>query len=268
MKDKKLKEVDYLTDEEYETIFTNFYSFREKIISKLIDFGLLENNNIIDLAAGHGFLSFAINKKEYNGKILCIGLSNDFNSYRRVIESGDYIFKNIQYCIMDTSRMGFRDGTIDFITNFLGLEDINMIGGKNAVQLTLLETSRILRNGGILQISILLKGSEPSSKVNWKLWKYIGLNSIFYKPKFYNNKLKKLGFNLQKSFLLKTHKKMTVNQAREEILFACKEAPKIFNEYKVKSKSFKKVWDKFEHKIKKYGLGFYPEILILIFQKL
>ncbi|MFX1313934.1 MAG: class I SAM-dependent methyltransferase [Promethearchaeota archaeon] len=267
MKNKNLKKAIFLTDEEYETIFTNFCSFRGKISFELIDFGLLESNYIIDLAAGHGFLSFAINNKEYKGKILCIGLPNDFNSYRRVIESGDYTFKNIQYCIMDASQMGFRDGTIDFITNFLGLEDINMIGGKKAVRLTLLETSRILRNGGILQISILLKGSEPSSKVNWKLWKYIGLNSIFYKPKFYSNKLKKLGFDLLKSFQLKTHKKMTLNQAKEEILFACKEAPKIFNEYKVKSKSFKKVWDKFENKIKKYGLGFYPEILILIFQK-
>ncbi|MFX1572894.1 MAG: hypothetical protein ACFFB0_09100 [Promethearchaeota archaeon] len=267
MRENSFKEIEYFTDEEYEKAFANFCSFREKISVELVNFGLLESHYIIDLAAGHGFLSFAINKLGYKGQVLCIGLPNDYNTYKRVLESGNYSSKNIQYCIMDTSQMGFRDGTINFITNFLGLEDINMLGGKKAITYTLSETSRLLRDPGILQISILLKGSEPSSKLNWKLWKYIGLNSIFYKPKFYTKKLKNLGFNLQKSFQLKTFKKMTLNQAREEILFACKETPKIFNKYKVKSKSFEKVWEKFKHNIKKYGLAFYPEILILIFQK-
>ncbi|MFX1496226.1 MAG: hypothetical protein ACFFBH_01745 [Promethearchaeota archaeon] len=45
------------------------------------------------------------------------------------------------------------------------------------------------------------------------------------------------------------------------------EAPKLFSKYNIKAKSFKKVWSKFNYNISKYGLGFYPKILVLFLRK-
>ncbi|MFX1500030.1 MAG: class I SAM-dependent methyltransferase [Promethearchaeota archaeon] len=260
-------EITYLADEEYKNIFIEFCSFRQKIVSKLKDFGLKKSNIILDLAAGHGILSLAIRDSGYEGKLVDIGLINDLESYRRITSNQNRKDANIQYIIMNTSTLAFRDNSFDFIVNFLGLEDINMTLGKKGVKNALIELNRILNKNGILEISIMLKGNEPSSIINWNLWKYIGLNSIFHSPKFYINLLENFGYILQNKFILKTNKKMTEEQAKEEILFACEEAPKIFDNYGVKAKSFEKVWKKLNKRIKKNGVGFYPEILVLIFKK-
>lgn len=259
--------IQYLSDEEYENIFVSFCSFRQKLVSKLEEYGLLKSNYIMDLAAGHGFLSFAVEEKGYKNYLVDIGLINDLENFRRTIAIETYNSRNLQFIVMDSSKMAFRENRFDFIVNFLGLEDINMTIGKSGVISTLKEADRILKVGGILEIAILAKGSKPSSILNWKIWKYIGLNSRFYSPEFYINKMLELGLRLKEKFMLRTNKKMTSTQAKEEILFACEEAPKIFKRYNVYPKPFKQVWNKYKKKIKKQGLGFYPIILILIFEK-
>ena len=256
-----------LSDEEYHDIFAEFCSFRQIIISKLSEFGLDKCQKVLDLASGHGFLSFTIRDSGYKGRLIDIGLLNDLKSYQKVISYKEFNSNDIQYIIMSASTLAFRDNTYDLIVNFLGLEDINMTLGKGGVKSTLVELSRILCKDGILEIAIMSKGKDPASLINWNLWRYIGLKSVFYSPQFYIRTLTKAGCILQKQFVLRTNKKMTVNQAKEEILFACEEAPKIFKNYDVKAKKFEKVWKKFSKKIERYGLGFYPEILILIFKK-
>ena len=168
---------------------------------------------------------------------------------------------------MDSSITAFRDQTFDCIVNFLGLEDINMTLGKNGVILTLLELGRIIKNKGIIEIAIMVKGNEPSSLLNWEIWEYIGLNSIFHPPKFYIKHLSRIGFRLEYKFLLKSFKKMNIEQAREEISFACEEAPKLFKLYNVKARKFQDVWNKYGVKIKQFGCGFYPDILVMVFKK-
>jgi len=259
--------IDYLTDKEYKKIFFAFCSFRQNIATELLKYGLNESQNVLDFASGHGLLSLAIKDTGYKGHIVDIGLINDLETYKRTVLNNNYNIKNIQYIVMNASNLGFRDNKFKIIANFLGLEDINMTLGKEGVLTTLKELSRILCENGILEISLMIKGKEPSSIINWKLWKYIGLNSIFYKPNFYIKALEKAGCKLQKKFLLKTYKKMTSKQAEEEIIFACKEAPQIFHKYGVRAKEFQKIWNKFSRKIRKHGLGFYPIVMVLIFKK-
>ena len=261
------KKAVYLSNKEYEKIFINFCSLRQKVIEHLKNFGILKSKYIMDLLAGHGFLSFALREANYDKHLIDIGLRNDLDSFKKTIAKGQFNFKNVQYNIMDSSKLGFRNECINFIINFLGFEDVNMTKGKFGVISTLSEIVRVLQKGGFLEIAILIKNSEPSSILFWQIWKYIGLNSIFYPPKFYIHQLRKLNCSLEAKFLLKTYKKMNFEQAKEEILFACEEAPKIFKNFDVTSKSFQEVWDKFGANIKKYGLGFYPDILVLIFKR-
>ncbi|MFX0183112.1 MAG: class I SAM-dependent methyltransferase [Candidatus Hodarchaeota archaeon] len=262
------KEIQYMSDEEYKNIFQMFCSFRKKIASILMNFGLLESRNILDLCAGHGFLSFTIRQLGYQDDIYSIGLINDLYSFESVVKKIYHSTMNIQYMITDVTNLGFQDKSIDFIVNFLGLEDINMTRGKSGVIQTLLEACRVLRKGGIFEIAILQRGSEPSDDLNWRLWESIGLNAIFYPPEFYIQKIEEKGLKLQKKVLLKTQKKMTTHQAKEEILFACEQASKIFRQFNVQSRVFDDIWAEFGPEIEKHGLGFYPKILVLIFKKM
>jgi ubiquinone/menaquinone biosynthesis C-methylase UbiE len=258
--------ITYLTDEEYENIFFDFCSLRNKIGMKLIKYGLLESENILDIAAGHGLLSIAIKKCGYNNNLVAIGLNNDMKSFGQ-LKKRNSSMKNIQYIECFSSQLGFKNESFDCIINFLGLEDINMTSGERGVKETLLEISRIVKKEGIIEIAIQVEGKKPSSKIFWDLWEKTGLNCIFYSPEYYVSILESAGCFLIEQFSLKTYKKLTENQARQEIKFACEEAPKIFSEYGVEARPFQKVWEEFKPRIRKYGLGFWPEFNVLIFKK-
>ena len=257
---------EYLTDEEYVKMFSDFCSLRKKIVISLLKHGLMESKTILDLAAGHGYLSKAIYEHGYKNKIIALGLSNDTEAYNHLRQS-NVLMKNIQYIECSSVQMGLKDESIDCIVNFLGLEDINMTCGKDGVEKTLRETSRIVKKGGFLEITLQIEGEDPSSRVFWDLWEYIGINAVFYSPSYYIDILESLGFQLIEKFALGTYKKMTECQAKEEIKFACNETPKIFSEFHIKAKSFREVWKKFKPRIKEYGMGYWPEFLVLIFRK-
>ncbi len=258
--------ITFLTDEEYENIFFDFCSLRNKIGMKLIKYGLLEKENVLDIAAGHGLLSIAIKEHGYNNKLVAIGLKNDVESFGQLRKKYDSV-KDIQYVECFSSQLGFKNESFDCIINFLGLEDINMTSGKRGVKKTLFEMSRIVKKEGIIEITIQIEGKEPSSQIFWDLWENIGLNSIFYPPDYYIDTLESVGCFLVEQFSLKTYKKMTENQAKLEIKFACDEAPKIFSDYDVEARPFQEVWKEFKPRIRKYGMEFWPEFLVLIFKK-
>jgi hypothetical protein len=142
-----------------------------------------------------------------------------------------------------------------------------MTSGKKGVQNTLLEMSRVLKNEGIIEIAIQIEGTEPSDKIYWEVWNKIGLNSVFHPPSFYIDILEGAGCNLVEQFTIKTKKKMTEDQAKEEIEFACKETLKIFSDFNLEVKPFTEIWAEFQPKIRKYGMGYWPIFLVLIFQK-
>lgn len=263
----KQEKVEYMTDEEYEEIWVKFCNFRNKIISDLRTYNLFNKDIVLDLLAGHGLLSLALSKNGYKGKIIALGLKNDAESFQKTLKNYTYNHRQIQYLIMNSALMALQENSVDFIINFLGLEDINMTIGKQGIIQTLTECARILKKDGYIEMAILKKGNLPSSRINWEVWKYIGLNAIFYPKKFYVHLLKELNFKLEKEVLLQTKKKMTVKQAKEEIQFACNKAPAIFQKFTVKTRPFEEVWKKFKKCIENHGMGYYPDILILVFRK-
>ena len=60
---------------------------------------------------------------------------------------------------------------------------------------------------------------------------------------------------------------MTAAQTREELQFACEEAPRIFKEYTVSAVPFDKLWQKFGERIERYGMAYYSDLCILVGRK-
>jgi hypothetical protein len=80
----------------------------------------------------------------------------------------------------------------------------------------------------------------------------------------YKKMLEKNGFRLLARRLYHTGKKLTPQQAREEIRFACENVPRI---YGVKTPCFDKVWEEFGNRIEEHGLGHYSKVVLFIAQK-
>ena len=126
---------------------------------------------------------------------------------------------------------------------------------------------RVTNLGGIVQVTLCLEGDEPDQVIAKEVMQYLGCDAVFYPKEFYINELHKAGARILAELWVHTHRKMTTAQAKEELLFACRETPRIFHTYDVRTVSFDDVWHKFKTRIDNHGMAYYSDLCVLICQK-
>ncbi|MFX0095606.1 MAG: class I SAM-dependent methyltransferase [Candidatus Hodarchaeota archaeon] len=263
---------EFMTDEEYKNCFVDFWGIRTKIVNLLSAYRLQAGVRVLDVPAGHGFLSYEVAKVIHQGVIHAIGLQNDLETYQKFFHSpkskADQNFlKLITYHVMDATQLDFPSETVDFVVNFLGLEDINMTRGVEGVKKSLAEFVRVLKPKGIVQLTLCLEGDEPDQVIAQQVMDFIGFNAIFHPKEFYIRELENLGVEILAKNWFYTQRKMTATQAKEELEFACTETAKIFQDYNVRTISFEELWDKFGKQIEIHGMAYYSNLCVLIGQK-
>ncbi|NHJ12980.1 MAG: class I SAM-dependent methyltransferase [Candidatus Thorarchaeota archaeon] len=258
----------YFSDKEYQRVFQEFEHVRKKI-SLLLNERLSRGNQIIlDLLAGHGYLSAEFAKLCPSCAIHCTGLKNDLDSFLALKASDLYplsIWDNIQYTECDVTGLPFDDEYFDLVVNFLGLEDVMMTRERSGLLSTISEVTRVAKRTGLVQISVVEYGDTPEERLAEDIWGNIGLNAIFLSKEFYIDAFAEHGFHLADEAVFEVRKKMTYDQASEELQFACEQAPIIFKEYNVKAIPFEELMSRFETRIKQHGMAYYPNIRVLLF---
>lgn len=262
----------FMTKKEYDISFTHFFGLRKNIAKSLVQYGLSSGINVLDILAGHGFFSYEIAKIIKNGKVIAIGLQNDldsFQSFSNQIKKGKQRkpLELIEYKLMDVTKLEFPQNTFDFITNFLGLEDVNMTKGLEGVKQALSECSRVLKPSGFLQITLCLEGDEPDQIIAKEVSELIGHKAIFYSKEFYRDELEKNNIEIIDERWFYSKRKMNADQAKKELVFACNETPKYFKEYNIKTISFEDLWNIYGERIEKHGMAFYSQLLVIIGRK-
>ncbi|MFX1607252.1 MAG: hypothetical protein ACFFDD_15305, partial [Promethearchaeota archaeon] len=99
------------------------------------------------------------------------------------------------------------------------------------------------------------------------VWEATGLGCTFFPESYYQEILEGLGLKLLTSVVFQIPKKMTPEQAKEELEFACNEAPKIFATFDVHAISFQELWEQFSNRIKEHGMAYWSRIRVLVFRK-
>jgi ubiquinone/menaquinone biosynthesis C-methylase UbiE len=263
---------EFMTDQEYEECFVEFWGIRSNIAHTLTEYGLKPGISVLDVPAGHGFFSYEVAKVIQRGEIHAVGLKNDLESFERFsrslkTESERYYLDMITYSVMDAVNLGFPSEIFDFVVNFLGLEDINMTRGKKGVKKSLSEFVRVLTCNGVIQVTVCIEGDEPDQVIAKEVMDYLGAQAVFYPKEFYVQELETLGVSIVAEKWFHTHKKMTAKQAEEELRFACDEPPKIFSDYNVTTVPFDELWDKFGSRIETHGMAYYSDLCVLIGRK-
>ena len=262
---------EFMTDEEYEKCFIDFWGIRSKIAHVLLDYGLKSGSTVLDVPSGHGLLGYEIAKIIKKGEIHAVGLSNDLETFRqfsRWLKGPEKEYLNIMsYYVADATELPFQSGKFDFVVNFLGLEDINMTRGITGVRKSISEFVRVLKIDGIILITVCLEGNQPDQVLAKEIAKYMGINALFYSKDFYYDELQKSAVKIICEKWVHTHRKMTAAQAKEELQFACEEAPQIFEKYHVSAVPFDDLWQKFGERIKRYGMAYYSDLCILVGRK-
>jgi ubiquinone/menaquinone biosynthesis C-methylase UbiE len=258
----------YFNDEEYHRIFGEFKGIRKKIatlVSHRLD---SESPQVLDLLAGHGYLSAELANLCPSCMINGTGLKNDLDSYLALRNSDLYpssVWENVKYTECDVTSLPFNDDSFDVVVNFLGLEDVMMTHGESGILSAISEIARVLKDKGLVEIAIVEYGDSPEEKVAEEVWANIGLNAVFLPKEFYIEALRDRGIELMEEVVLKIRKKMTFSQAKEELQFACEQAPILFEDYNVSAISFDELMNRFGSRIEAHGMAYYPNIRVLIF---
>jgi hypothetical protein len=161
--------------------------------------------------------------------------------------------------------MSFPDGKFDMAINFTGLEDIHMTRGRVGVQETFFEVNRVLKPKSF-SCFVVMPPEEmetQAQKIEVALFSYI-CNATWLTAREYEEMLHKANFRLISKRTYYTGKKLSPEQAKAEIRFACKNVPKI---YGINTRSFEEVWARFGQEIEKNGLGHYSKVLLLIAER-
>jgi len=261
----------YMTDQEYGECFMKFWGIRAQIARLLTQYGLKKGAQVLDIPSGHGLFALEIAKVISSGNVHAIGLWNDletFQAFSHSLHPVDQLYLHIiRYHIMDAVCLGFKTNSFDFVVNFLGFEDINMTRGKQGVIQAIKECHRVLRPGGIFQLTLCLEGDEPDERIAKEVFEMLGCNAIFYPKEFYIEELNHCGIQLLDEKWFHTHRKMTAQQAKEEISFACTETPSIFSSYEVRTMPFEVLWDRVKDRIEVHGMAYYSHLCVLVGQK-
>ncbi|MFX0107653.1 MAG: methyltransferase domain-containing protein, partial [Candidatus Hodarchaeota archaeon] len=260
----------YFTDEEYERAFFEFGGIREKIADRLQNIRQLDDGLILDLLSGHGLLSAEMALRFPNVKIIGTGLSNDVESYKRVVDSDRYpeeTWSDYQYIECDVCQIPLESSSCDIVTNFMGLEDLRMTSGKKGVEQTFSEIARVAKPGALVELTLVEYGSFPEEKLAREIWSTIGLGAVYSSREYYLEQLKPLSMNLVEEMELVLQKKMTASQAREELEFACEHAPRIFSDFGVSAVQFDELWKEYSDRIYEHGMAYWSRIRVLILRK-
>ncbi len=255
-------EEQYLANEEYEHYYEKLNGLRTRIIN---DIPIEPNMFILDIGTGYAYFAIEAAKHDASIKIAGIDISREgvYKAQKNIREFG--FFDRIAIIAVDATRMSFNGSTFDMAMNFTGLEDIYMTRGRKGIQKTFCEVDRILKSKAPFCFVVLPvdEMETAAQKIEVALYSFI-CNATWLKRKEYIHMLENAELTLVQEKSYTTGKKLTPEQARCEIRFACENAPKI---YGVKTRSFQEVWSKFGKEIELNGCGHLAKVKLMIAHK-
>jgi ubiquinone/menaquinone biosynthesis C-methylase UbiE len=253
----------YVTEQEYPTYFGTLNGLREQIAS---DLPLKSGTTILDLACGYGFFTVALARRHPHVSIVGIDLTETNVANATVRVARHQLSDRVRIVQMDSTQMAFADGSFDLVANFLGLEDVHMTRGKTGVEQTFKEVSRVLTGGGDFCFAAMPseEAETEAQRLEIEVFSYT-CNCTWLSVAQYYEMLKRAGFSLIEKKAYRTGKRLTSQQAIEEIRFACDKAPEI---YGIHTPPFEDVWAKFGPDIEKHGLGHYSRVAAFFSRKI
>jgi ubiquinone/menaquinone biosynthesis C-methylase UbiE len=252
----------YLTDEEYRIYFPKLSGLRNRIARDLpIEPGM----RVLDLATGYGYFAIEVARLDSSLKIVGIDISaSDISNSRENIEK-EKLSDRIKAIQMDSTSMKFAGEEFDVAVNFLGLEDIHMTRGKEGVQKTFLEVSRVLRPRRYFGFVVMPPDQAETEAQNTELAIFSHIcGATWLNSEEYEHILQRSGFKLVSKKTYRAGKKLSPEQAKAEIRFACENVPTI---YRIKTPTFKEVWARFGRNIEENGMGHYSKVTLMIGRK-
>jgi hypothetical protein len=167
---------------------------------------------------------------------------------------------------MDATRMAFPSADFDMVVNFLGLEDIHMTRGRKGIEKTFLEVNRVLKPHHCFCFTVMPPEvmDTPAQQTEVALFSYV-CDCTWLSMDEYARMLGDARLKLVDRRMYRTGKRLTTEQAKTEIRFACDNVPKIYGK---DTPCFEDVWARFGSQIETHGLGQASKVVLMVTQKI
>ena len=255
-------EEEYVSDEEYPTYFMRLRGLRRSVAASL---PLEHSMKILDIATGSAYFAMELARLDESLKITGVDISErSFETAQRNIGEND-LEGRLEVTLMDASRLRFPPSSFDMAVNFLGLKDIYMTRGLGGLQRTFRGVGKVVKPSGHFSFVVMPpeEAETPAQRLEVDVFSHI-CGATWLSADGYLELLGDAGFSLVGRETFYTGMKLTPDQAKEEMRFACEEAPKIFG---VKTVSFSEAWSLFGDEIEKERLGHYSRVVLMIAKK-
>ncbi|UCD95199.1 MAG: class I SAM-dependent methyltransferase [Candidatus Zixiibacteriota bacterium] len=249
---------EYISESEYDSYYGDLCNLRGRIAA---DLPVRPNMKILDLATGYGYFAVEVARLGPTLKLLGIDISPDSTAKARKHIDGAGLSDRVEILRMDASNMSFPGDTFDMVANFTGLEDVHMTRGIGGIKKTFAEVARVLKPGGYFCLAVMPpeEMETEAQKIEVEVFSFT-CHATWLSADRYESMLREAGLIMVGKRPYHAGKKLTPEQARTEIKFACEFTPKI---YGIKAASFEEVWNRYGGKIEKHGLGHYSKVVLM-----
>jgi len=246
----------FVNDREYPTYFGTLGGLREKIAEALP----FSQGNVLDVATGSAYFAAAVAKTRPRVKITAIDIGR-LDTAKMVVEKSG-VADRVTLANMDATRMEFPPNSFDHAINFLGLEDIHMTRGRKGVEDTFKEVHRVLKPGGTFSFTVMPsdKAETLAQALEVEVFSYI-CDATWLKEAEYVRIAESRGLVVQSKRVFKTGKKLTLEQARQEMAYAVENVPRLYGR---NARSFDDAWNKYRERIRLNGLGHYSRVELFV----
>lgn len=249
----------FVSDEEYPTYFIKLGGLRETVVAELGDLA----GDVLDMATGSAYFAMALARKHSNIHVTAIDIDGLKTATENV--SKGRLSDRITLREIDASSLGFQAESFDHVVNFLGLEDIYMTRGREGVEKAFKEAHRVLRPGGSFCF-VAMPSDEAETRAQRneiEVFSWI-CDATWLTRAEYMDLISDSGLTFEYSKVFRTGKKLTVEQAKEEIAFACDNVPAIYGR---PARSFDEAWERFSDRITEHGMGHYSRLELFVTRK-
>ncbi len=246
----------FVSDEEYPTYFVTLEGMREAVAAEL---GPLAGE-VLDVATGSAYFAMALAGKHPDIHVTAIDIHGLETARENVDERR--LTDRITLREMDATSLEFEDGIFDHVVNFLGLEDIHMTRGREGVEKAFTEAHRVLKPGGsFCFVAMPSDEAETQAQRNEvEVFSWI-CDATWLTGAEYMGLVSDSGVAFEYSKVFRTGRKLTVEQAKEEIGYACENVPAIYGR---PARGFDEAWERFGDSIMVHGMGHYSRLELFV----
>jgi len=246
----------FVSDEEYPTYFVKLEGMREKVSAELGDL----TGDVLDMATGSAYFAIELARRHPGIHVTAIDIDG-LKAARENVNQGK-LSDRITLRDMDATNLEFKDGSFDHVVNFLGLEDIHMTRGREGVEKAFKEAHRVLKpSGSFCFVAMPSDEAEtPAQRNEIDVFSWI-CDATWLTRAEYMGLISGSGLTFEYSKVFRTGKRLTAEQAKEEMMFACDNVPVI---YCRPARSFDDAWKRFGDSIMEHGMGHYSRLELFV----